>query len=200
MKSIEANRKLREAGVNAFGTADASVLLNIASSHASRVLERLCDAGQVVRLKRGVWAFPDRLEPLQVPEHLTAPLPCYVSLQSALYYHGLISQIPKIVYAVSTARTRRWITPLGTVSIHHLDPTFFFGFEAAGHDTIKMATPEKALLDCLYLSPAKSRLFASLPELDLHGAFDVKKARRLLNQLPSASLRATLLKRMALLL
>lgn len=200
MKSIEANRKLREAGVNAFGTADASVLLNIASSHASRVLERLCDAGQVVRLKRGVWAFPDRLEPLQVPEHLTAPLPCYVSLQSALYYHGLISQIPKIVYAVSTARTRRWITPLGTVSIHHLDPTFFFGFEAAGHDTIKMATPEKALLDCLYLSPAKSRLFASLPELDLHDGFDVKKARRLLNQLPSASLRATLLKRMALLL
>ena len=200
MKSIEAHRRLREAGVGAFGTADASVLLGMSSSHASRVLERLGAAGQVVRLKRGVWAFPDRLEPLQVPEQLTAPLPCYVSLQSALYYHGLISQMPKVVYAVSPARTRRWTTPLATVSLHHLNPTFFFGFESAGNGTIKMATPEKALLDCLYLSPAKSRLFARLPELDLHDAFNIKQAHRLLNQVPSASLRTTLRKRMDLLL
>ncbi|MEI7900523.1 MAG: type IV toxin-antitoxin system AbiEi family antitoxin domain-containing protein [bacterium] len=199
MKAIDANRRLRDAGGGAFGTADASVLLGMTSSHASRVLERLCEAGQVVRLKRGVWAFPDRLEPLQVPEHLAAPLPCYVSLQSALFYHGLISQIPHVVYAVSTARTRRWTTPLATVSIHHLNPAFFFGFEVVGNGTIKMATPEKALLDCLYLSPAKSRLFASLPELDLHDAFDLKAAHRLLNQVPSAGLRTTLLRRMAML-
>ncbi len=197
MRSIEANRRLRDAGVAAFGTADASVLLEMTSSHASRVLERLCEAGQVVRLKRGVWAFPDRIEPLQVPEHLAAPDPCYISLQSALFYHGMISQIPDIVYAVSTARTRRWTTPLVTVSIHHLAPAFFFGFESVSNGTLKMATPEKALLDCLYLSSAKSRLFASLPELDLHEAFDIKEAYRLLKQVPSADLRATLHKRLA---
>ena len=167
------------------------------SSHASRVLERLFDAGQVVRLKRGLWAFPDRIEPLQLPQHLAAPMPCSVSLQSALFYHGMISQVPNVVYAVSPARTRRWTTPLATVSIHHMTPAFFFGFETVGNGFVRMATPEKALLDCLYLSPAKTRLFASLPELDLQGAFDIKKAHRLLNQLPSARLRKILLHRLA---
>ncbi len=196
MRAIEANRRLRDSGVAAFGTADASVLLEMTSSHASRVLERLCEAGQVVRLKRGVWAFPDRIEPLQVPEHLVAPAPCYLSLQSALFYHGMISQIPNIVYAVSTARTRRWTTPVATVSIHHLAPAFFFGFESVSNGTLKMATPEKALLDCLYLCSAKSRLFASLPELDLHAAFDLKAAYCMLKQVSSADLRATLRKRL----
>lgn len=197
MKSIEAHRRLHNSGVSAFETSDASALLGTGSSHASRILERLCEAGQVVRLKRGVWAFPDRLDKLHLPEYLTAPLPCYISLQSALFYHGIVSQVPEIVYAVSPARTRRWITPLATVSVHHIAPAFFFGFESAGTGAAKMATPEKAILDYLYLSPAKSRLFSSLPELDLGGTFDMKKARRMLKEIPSARLRAILQGRLA---
>ncbi len=196
MKSLDVNQKLRDTGAVALGTADVAALLGMNSSHASKVMERLCGASEVVRLKRGVWGFSDRLEPLRLPEHLTSPLPCYVSLQSALFYHGIISQIPEVVYAVSTARTRRWVTPLATVSIHHLNPLFFFGFETVGNGSIKMATPEKALLDCLYLSPAKSRLFARLPELDLQQGFDIREAKRLLKRLTSLSLRDTLLRRL----
>jgi len=196
MRAIEANVRLRDAGVAAMETSDAAMLLGITSSHASRVLERLSAVGQVVRLKRGVWGLPDRLDPLQVPAHLTAPQSCYVSLQSAMFFHGMISQIPNVVYAVSPARTRRWDTPLATVSIHHVAPAFFFGFETVNSGKVKMATPEKALLDCLYLSPAKSRLFASLPELQLEGIFDAGAAERLLTQLDSASLRNTLRARM----
>lgn len=200
MKSIEANRRLRDANVSAFETADASALLRTTSSHASRVLERLCEAGQVIRLKRGLWAFPDRIDELQLPEYLTAPFPCYISLQSALFYHGIISQIPEVIYAVSSARTRRWVTPLAAVSIHHLNPTFFFGFVSVGEGSVKMATPEKALLDCIYLSPAKSRLFASFPELDLKDTFNVTTARRLIKQIPSARLQTILLRRMTILM
>ena len=192
MRAIEAKRRLYDAGVPAMGTADAAMLLGMTSSHASRVLERLADAGQVVRLKRGVWGISERLDQLQVPEHLTAPQACYISLQSALFFHEMISQIPNVVYAVSPARTRRWETPLATVSVHHVDPSFFYGFETVNNGKVKMATPEKALLDCLYLSPAKSRLFASLPELHLEGVFDAGAAERLLDQLDSISLRNTL--------
>ena len=200
MKSIEAYRRLREVNASALDTADAAALLGIAGSHASRVLERLCEAGQIVRLKRGLWAFVDRLDPLQLPEYLTSPLPSYVSLQTALYHHGLVSQVPEVVYAVSPARTRRWVTPLATVSIHHLSPSFFFGFEAVGRNAMKMASPEKALLDCLYLSPARSRLFAQLPELELPEGFDVRKARTLVDRIPSARLRTIVLKRLNALL
>ena len=41
-----------------------------------------------------------------------------------------------------------------------------------------MATPEKALLDVLYLSSTKTRLFAALPELDLSAGFSIRNARK----------------------
>jgi len=47
-------------------------------------------------------------------EFLTAPFPAYVSLQSALYLHGMISQVPALTYAVTLARSRRLATPLGS--------------------------------------------------------------------------------------
>ena len=117
--------------------------------------------------------------------HLTAPFPSYVSLQSALYFHGIISQIPNVIYAVSVGRTRVFRTPLGTVSIHHLQPEFFFGFEVMETAGVAMATPEKALLDYLYLRPARSNLFRSLPELDLRSTFNIKLARRMIRRIPS---------------
>ena len=36
---------------------------------------------------------------------------------------------------------------------------------------VKIASPEKALLDALYLRPARSRLFRALPELELPRTF-----------------------------
>jgi predicted transcriptional regulator of viral defense system len=52
---------------------------------------------------------------------LTAPFPAYVSLQSALYLHGMVSQVPAVTYAVMLARARRFVTPLGTVAIQPAD-------------------------------------------------------------------------------
>ncbi len=46
---------------------------------------------------------------------------------------------------------------LGVVSIHHIDPAFFFGFETTGDKNVWMAVPEKALLDIFYLGPARNR-------------------------------------------
>ena len=37
-----------------------------------------------------------------------------------------------MTYAVTLARTRRYTTPLGTVSLHHVRPAFFFGYEDVG--------------------------------------------------------------------
>ncbi|HEX9622015.1 MAG TPA: hypothetical protein VF989_17835, partial [Polyangiaceae bacterium] len=46
-------------------------------------------------------------------------------------------------------------------------PRFFAGFELMDGNGVKLATPEKALVDTLYLAPARSRLFCALPELEL---------------------------------
>jgi len=185
MNLIETHARILRMGSNVFRTADAAVYLGVSNSTASQTLARLAGAGHLLSLRHGVWAVPGRLDALALPGHLTAPFPSYVSLQSALYYHGVISQIPNVIYAVSVGRTRMFRTPLGTVSIHHLQPEFFFGFEVMETAGVAMATPEKALLDYLYLKPARSNLFRALPELELPSKFNVKSARQMIQRIPS---------------
>lgn len=185
MKLLDVHAKLLEMNVAVSKTSDAVACLNIDSSHASKLLSRLSMSGHLVHLRRGLWAFRDKVEPLALPVYLTDPFPSYVSLQSALYYHDMISQIPAITYAVSIGRTKRHDTPLGVVSVHHVHPSFFFGFETVGKRIAKMATPEKALIDFFYLSPAKSSLFKALPELELPRGFSEKKAYKIINKIRS---------------
>jgi len=160
-----------------FETGDAAVRLGLSNTHASATLARLAAARHLVRLRRGLWALPGRVDPLTLPARLTAPLPSYVSLQSALYLHGMISQVPVVTYAVSLARARRFSTPLGTISVHHVAPSFFFGYEDTGQTGVLMASPEKALVDFLYLGPARSKLFRALPEVELPRGFSARRAR-----------------------
>jgi len=182
MRLTDVLARIKKFPYHVFSTADIVACLDLNKTHASKILMRLEDAGHLVRIKRGLWTFPEGLDPLALPQHLTAPFPSYVSLQSALYYHGMISQIPAVTYVVSLARTREYATPLGAFSIHHVSPSFFFGYESVGTSGIKMATPEKALLDFFYLRPAKSGLFRALPELELPPGFSPKKARHMLRK------------------
>lgn len=183
MRLIDAEQKLLALKEPIIQTRDASACLQISKSQASKILDNLVKSNRFVRLMRGKWATSHQIDPLILPENLTAPFPSYISLQTALFYHGIISQIPHTIYAVSLARTKQFKTSFGNISIHHLHPDFFFGYENIG--LIKMATPEKALIDILYLSPGKSNLFKKLPELELSHQFNLKKAYTIIKKIPS---------------
>jgi len=156
MKLIDALARVLALDQPAFRTSDASVCLRVERRHASKILERLADAGHLLRLARALWGVPGRIEAFALPEYLAAPFPAYVSLHSALFHHGMVSQIPSVIYAVTVGRARRRETPIGVVSFHHVAPSFFFGFESHGRGGIKIASPEKALLDVLYLGAGRS--------------------------------------------
>lgn len=177
-------------GAPTFTTRDAAARLRVPNGHASVSLARLAAGGHLLRLRRGVWAVPGRVDAVALPEFLTAPLPAYVSLQSALYLHGMVSQMPAVTYAVTLARTRRYATPLGAVSLHHVQPAFFFGFEDHGDAGGRLATPEKALVDVLYLAPARSKLFRALPELEWPRRFRAGVARDIVRRVEPARRRA----------
>ena len=193
MKLIDAYATLHHLKLSVLQTQDVAAILDVNIAHASKILTRLSDAKQMIHLTRGIWAFPD-IDPLTLPSFLTLPFPAYVSLQTALYYHGMISQIPSIIYAVSLARTRRYQTPLANVSIHHIQPSLFFGYDEKNNGSIKMATPEKALLDLLYLSPTKSQLFHTLPEIELPRTFKYAIIKKMIDQITSIR-RKTLVER-----
>lgn len=200
MKLTEAHARLQALGVPTFTTNEAAASLRIGGNHASQLLSRLAQTGHVVQLARGRWALPDRTTPMMLPEALTAPKPAYVSLYSALHEHGLIEQIPDVVYAVTLAPTRQVATPLGTVSLHHIAPALFSGFEIVPRTGVKLARPEKALFDILYLRPARSLLFRALPELELPKSFDKKFTRVLTDRIASPARRTLVRKQLEALL
>ena len=199
LASIEALGRLRRMGKRVLTTSDAALHLGLSPSAATRMLGRLASAGLVLRLRHGLWSLDPDIDPFLVVEHLTAPLPAYVSLQSALYLHGMISQIPQVIYVASLAPTKSMATAVGHYSIHRLAPAFFGGFltTPAG---VRLATPEKALLDVLYLGPARSRLFGSLPEVELPVSFQVAEAERWLSKVSEGPRRTMMERRLRSLL
>lgn len=184
MNASTALARLQRLGVPVIRTSDARAALEQSTAAASITLSRLAAAGLIAPVRHGVWWIEGEIDPLQLPEYLTAPLQSYVSLQTALHLRGLIEQIPQIIYAVSLARTQRISTRAGTFSIHHVAPEVFGGFEETANGT-KLATAEKALFDLAYLSPARSRLFTTLPELELPRSFRKRELRRWLEKIPS---------------
>lgn len=185
MNAASALARLRALGKPVVTTDDAALALGAERSAATHTLRRLADAGLLKRIRHGLWTTDLTLDPLLLPEHLTAPFPSYVSFQSALFLHGMVSQIPEVIYVASLAQTRKVRTSLGHFSIHRLAPNFFGGYESVKTSGVRLATPEKALLDTLYLAPARSRLFAHLPEVELPKHFDHRRVRYWVGRIPA---------------
>lgn len=176
MTLLKALAKIQELGNPLFETKDVAAVLQVRESNATKIASRLTNGGFILKLSRGKWALQRNVNTLAVAEHLTSPYPAYISLQSALYLHGMISQIPAVTYVVSLGRPRRYETPLGTFSIHHIDAEFFFGFDLDRSGRYKIALPEKALVDLVYFSPTRTRLFTSLSELEIPKGFHWDRA------------------------
>jgi predicted transcriptional regulator of viral defense system len=176
VKAIEAYAALRSLPTGLVQTRDVSHLLKMSIHAAGKCLERLAQDRLVTRIARGKWLIDDhRVDRLQIAEFIVAPQESYISLHSALFYHGMIEQVPTRTYSITLGRTKVIDTPLGTFSYHHCKSTFFAGFEYI-KPYLKLATPEKALVDYLYFSPARSAQFKKLPELELPDKFSWKKA------------------------
>ena len=196
MNAAEALRRLKRLRVPAATTADASAVLGISGQAASHTMRRLARSGLVTAVRKGLWALAEEPDPLALAEYVTAPYPSYLSLQTALYRHGMIEQIPSMIFVVSLARSARIETRLGTYSVHHVQPAFFDGFAALPDSGIKLALPEKALVDFLYLSTTRGRLFTALPELELPRGFRRSAAREWTRRIPSQRLRTIVARRL----
>lgn len=171
MNLLNAYQQLKKLGPT-FLTKEAATLLSVSANYAAIILMRLANEHAIVHLARGRWAYDNSVDPLLLPNVLSYPMMSYISLYSALYYHGMIDQIPSVVFAISNGKTKIFHTPLGTVSLHKIKSELFTGYETYGNHSLLMATPEKALFDTLYLFPTKSHGFKSLTELDISHDFN----------------------------
>jgi predicted transcriptional regulator of viral defense system len=179
---------LRRLGIPAVTTADVAAVLGLSVTAASQSMRRLAADGLVSSVRKGLWSLRESPDPMQLLEYVTAPYPAYVSLQSALFVHGLVEQVPSMTFAVTLGRSARVKTSVGTYSLHHVEPRFFDGYELLPSG-VKLATPEKALVDLFYLSATRTRFFASLPEVEFPRRFRRSVARSWVERIPTPRLR-----------
>lgn len=190
MTALEVFRAIREFQAPLLNTRDVADTLRMSVHSAGKHLETLREAGFLEKISRGKWIIKDSgADPLQISEFITAPSESYISLQSALFYHGIIEQIPSRVYAVTVDRTRVVETPLGIYSFHHCNPEFFIGYDFI-KPYLKMATPEKALIDYFYFAPTKTRQFTKLPEVEFPKRFSWRKVEQYCETIPSKRTRS----------
>jgi predicted transcriptional regulator of viral defense system len=195
MNQIEALQKLQTLATPVVESRDVAALLQVSASNATTILRRLGAEGMIVHLSRGRWLVDKKIDRLALPELISAPHPAYISLQSALFHHGLIEQIPSILYAVTLARPRKFRTPMGAISFHRMPPELFTGFELSSGSDAKIATPEKALFDLLYLAPGKSRLFSKPPELSIPRGFKWQRLKEYMQLVKSSGRRTYIAER-----
>jgi predicted transcriptional regulator of viral defense system len=192
----EALRRLRDLHTQIITTADAAAALGLRIDAASQTLRRLCAVRLVFSLRKGLWSLDALPDPFSLVEYVTWPYPAYVSLQSALQLHGMIEQIPSVVYAVSPGRTAKVETAAAAFSIHHLPPELFGGFNHDSNTAAKLATPEKALFDLAYLSGSRSRRFRTLPELVLPTSLRHSRLRYWIRRVPARRMRTLVTRRL----
>lgn len=119
---------------------------------------RWCKQGLLVRLRRGWYAFPEFLKVPDFARYIAGRIykPSYISLHTALSYYGMIPEAVTDITSVSTLKTYAFKNPFGSYSYCKIKPELYFGFELKRMQdgrAIPFATPEKALLDLLYLYP-----------------------------------------------
>lgn len=195
MNQIEALQRLRLLAAPVVETRDVVAVLQVSASNATTILRRLARKGMIVHLSRGRWLVNEKIDRLALPELILAPYPAYISLQSALFHHGLIEQIPSVIYAVTPARPRRLRTPVGTISFHRMPSELFRGFELSSRSDAKIATPEKALFDLLYLAPGRSRVFSNHPELAIPRRFQWQRLKDYMTLVKSSGRQAYIAER-----
>jgi hypothetical protein len=124
-----------------------------------RQLDRWVKSGKIVRLRRGVYALASPYaakhpHPFRIANMLRNA--SYVSLESALAYYGVIPEFTPVTMSVTTGRPETITNESGKFVFRHIKKSLFFGFdekEIYPGQTAMIATPEKALVDRLYLTP-----------------------------------------------
>jgi len=114
---------------------------------------RLLASGTIVRIRKGLYCFGEGLRRAAICREQVANLvygPSYVSMESALSYHGLIPERVEVVTSVTTRRSRTFETPLGRFSYRMLGGERYStgaSLEKLGDSSFLIAGAEKALAD-----------------------------------------------------
>lgn len=116
-------------------------------------LSRFAKKGYIFQIKRGLYSFDlTKIDELQLANVLYQP--SYVSLETALNYHGIIPDVTQNVTSVTVTTSKKIKILAGNFSYSKINQKLFFGWTSVKNEReeyFKIARPEKALLDYFYV-------------------------------------------------
>jgi len=120
-------------------------------------LTRWVKQNLLIKLRQGFYAFPEYLTQRDFSWYLSNRIykPSYVSLHTALSFYGIIPEAVTKITAVSSLKTAEFENAFGVYSYQKIRSELMFGYDLKpfGNRNILFASPEKAILDLLYLYP-----------------------------------------------
>jgi hypothetical protein len=122
------------------------------------LVKRALASGEVVHVRRGLYCLAakylrEKIDPLVLAQRIYGP--SYVSLETALSYHGWIPEAVYTVTSTALERSREFATPLGQFSFARVPQKVFYTqvtrMEKLAGESFLLASPLKALSDYVYV-------------------------------------------------
>ncbi len=112
-------------------------------------VSRLASSGALTKLGGKLYTIdPSSINWMKLASELYYP--SYVSFESALSYHNILSQQPIHLSLATTKRTKNTTVGNKNIFYHHIQEKLFWGY--VREQEAYIADPEKAFLDIAYLS------------------------------------------------
>lgn len=137
--------------------------------------------GYIKKIRKGLYLLTNAqndINLLSLASKIYAP--AYLSLEFALNYYGIIPDIPGTYTSVTSRKTITYENEFGNFTYQKIKSSLFFGYvmQKDRNVTFYIATPEKAILDYLYLNKnklvAQENFWREL-RIDEEFEFDLKK-------------------------
>ena len=124
-------------------------------------LSRWIKKGLLIRLRQGYFTFPEYKGKPDYPWYFANRMyrPSYISLHSALSFHGIIPESVIQITSVTSLKTAYFVNLFGEFSYKTIKKELMYGYDLktmSDGRTLQIADPEKALSDMLYLYPEYS--------------------------------------------
>lgn len=122
------------------------------------LVKRAIASGEIIHIRRGLYCLAPKYQKKRINLYALAQHvygPSYVSLESALSWHGWIPEAVYTLTSVSFEKSKEFKTPLGVFSYDRVpQKVFYAGVERLADEAgniFLIATPTKALADYVYV-------------------------------------------------
>ena len=154
MKFNDLRLKVKETGIFSFE----DIFKWFPDSHRQSVKNQLRDwvlKDYLLRLRKNLYFLKETELKEEFVLANSLYKPSYVSLESALNYYGIIPDVPFAVTSATSKKTQEFKNQFGLFLYRTLKPELFFGWQeirVGKSQSYKIAKPEKALFDFIYLN------------------------------------------------